>query len=106
MINFLKGKQFNEFYDDFPELEIAAKIFVTEKCQQKNCSFRVLDLCEYIDSKYYEITETSKESSILIRSETAVRADLKKWGFEFGDSTCIYFEGHERADVERAERFR
>jgi hypothetical protein len=45
------------------------------------------------------MTETSKETSILIRSETSVRNDLKKWGIEFGSSKSVYFEGHERPDV-------
>ena len=59
----------------------------------------MLDLCEYIDTLFYEISNTVKETEILVRSETAVREDLKKWGLEYGSSASIYFEGHERPDV-------
>ena len=93
------GYRSSSFYDDFPEIETLAKVFVSEKSQKKSCCFKVLDLCEYIDTLFYEISNTVKETEILVRSETAVREDLKKWGLEYGSSASIYFEGHERPDV-------
>ena len=74
-------------------------MFVSKECQKKSCSFRVLDLCEFIDAMFYEITSTEKECDILIRSETIVREDLKRWGIDYGNSSSIYIEGHERSDV-------
>jgi hypothetical protein len=58
-----------------------------------------LDLCNFIDSLFYELTEETKECSILTRSESSIREDLKRWGVNFGSSKSIYFEGHERPDV-------
>ena len=100
------GNRFCTFYENFPEIEIAAKVFVTENCSKKSCSFRVLDLCKYIDTMFYEITNTEKENDLLVRSESAVRQDLKNWGLEYGSPSNIYFEGHERTDVvEGREQF-
>ena len=48
---------------------------------------------------FYELTETEKEFPLFIRSEKSVRDGLKRWGVEFGSSSSIYFEGHERYDV-------
>ncbi len=59
----------------------------------------MLDLCEYIDTLFYEISNTVKEIEILVRCETAVREVLNKWGLEYGGSASLYFEGHERPDV-------
>lgn len=70
-----------------------------EEVQKKNCSFRTINLCEFVDAMFYEITETQKESSIFIRNEKSIRDDLKRWGVQFGVSSSIYFEGHERDDV-------
>jgi hypothetical protein len=96
------GNRFSAFYDDFPEIEIAAKVFVSENCSKKSCSFRVIDLCKYIDSMFYKMTNTEKETDLFVRSESAVRMDLKKWGLEYGSPSKIYFEGHERPDVVEA----
>ena len=93
------GYRFSNFYEDFPEIEILAKVFVSERTQTKSCSFKVADLCEYIDKMFYEISNTVKETEFFVRSETAVRQDIKNWGLEYGSSSSIYFEGHERPDV-------
>jgi hypothetical protein len=58
-----------------------------------------LDLCYFIDAQFYEISGEVKEFPDLIRSETTVRDDLKRWGVQFGNVKSIYFEGHERPDV-------
>ncbi len=57
------------------------------------------DLCNFIDSLFYKLTEETKECSILIRSESSIREDLKRWGVNFGSSISIYFEVHEGPDV-------
>ena len=72
---------------------------MSKETQKKSCSFSTIELCKFIDSMFYEVTETSKESEIFIRSEQCVRDDLKRWGVNFGSSASIYFEGHEREDV-------
>ncbi len=74
------GYRFSNFYEDFPEIEILAKEFVSEKSRTKSCSFKVLDSCEYIDKMSYEISNTVKETEFFVRSETAVREDIKNWG--------------------------
>ncbi len=44
------GQTMPTFYKDYPEIEEAAKLFVLEEIQKKSCNFRVLDLCNFIDS--------------------------------------------------------
>jgi hypothetical protein len=58
------------------------------------CMLYYLDLCNFIDSLFYELTEETKECSILIRCESNVREDLKRWGVNFSSPKSIYFEGH------------
>lgn len=58
-----------------------------------------MDLRNFIEFLFNELTEETKECSILIRSESSIREDLKRWGVNFGSSKSIYFEGHERPDV-------
>ncbi len=86
-------------YEEYPELEMVAKLFVVDEFQKKSCNFRVLDLWNFFDAQFYEISGELKEFPDLIRSETTVRDDLKRWGVQFGNVKSIYFEGHERRDV-------
>ncbi|CAF4653236.1 unnamed protein product, partial [Rotaria sp. Silwood2] len=50
------GKQTDSFYDTFPEIEVDAKAFVIQACSQKSGEFKALDLAQFIDEKYYELT--------------------------------------------------
>ncbi|CAF1305646.1 unnamed protein product [Didymodactylos carnosus] len=72
------GKQGESFFDVHPELEIAAKLYVAEACSQKSAVFKALDLANYIDSQYYELTNTNKSNNELIRSERMCRLDLRR----------------------------
>ena len=58
-------------------------------------------LAQFIDEKFYELTETQKKSSDdLIRPERSCRLDLRRWGAKFEANTQRpRFEGHEREDV-------
>jgi hypothetical protein len=91
-ILYFPGEKNPTFYEIFPEIQDLAKHYVIEQTQK-------IDLCNFIDSAFYEITEETKECETLIRRETSVRDDLRRWGITFGSAKCIYFEGHERPDV-------
>lgn len=95
------GKHNPEFYDYFPEVENQARQFALERCSQKSADFKVVDLANFIDEKYYELTKLQKETNdVLIRSISSCRLDLRRWGAQFKDnSQRPYFEGHERSDV-------
>jgi hypothetical protein len=68
------GKQSSEFWDYFPEIENQAKAYTLHRCSEKAANFTVNELAKFIDQKYYETTETTKqENSELIRSEASVR---------------------------------
>ena len=95
------GKRFNTLYEDFPELEIEAKAYIAEKCSKKECNLDVKTLTDFINKKFFELTgEAQDEEGDLIRRESAVLEDLKRWGASFEpNSKRPYFEGHEREDV-------
>ncbi|CAF4605351.1 unnamed protein product, partial [Didymodactylos carnosus] len=64
------GKQTHSFYDTFPEIEADAKAFVVQACSQKSGEFKALDLAQFIDENYYELTGIKKQNgNDLIRSE-------------------------------------
>jgi hypothetical protein len=95
------GKQTDSFYDTFPEIEADAKAFVVEACSRKSGEFKALDLAQFVDEKYYELTGIKKQiGDDFIRSERSCRVDLRRWGAKFeANSQRPYFEGHERDDV-------
>jgi len=95
------GKQTDSFYDMFPEIEADAKAFVVQGCSQKSGDFKAMDLAQFIDTKYYELTGIKKQSGDdLIRSKRSCRLDLRRWGAKVEpNSRRPYFEGHERDDV-------
>ena len=95
------GKQKDSFYDTFPEIEADARAFVVQACSQKSADFKAVDLAQFIDTKYYELTGIQKQiGDDLIRSERSCRLDLRRWGAKFqANSQRPYFEGHERDDV-------
>jgi hypothetical protein len=95
------GKHTDSFYDTFPEIETDAKAFVVQACSKKSADFKAIDLAQFIDEKYYELTAIKKQSGDeLIRSESSCRVDLRRWRAKFeANSQRPYFEGHERDDV-------
>ena len=78
--NDLRGsKQTDSFYDMFPDIEADAKAFVVQACSQKSGEFKALDLAQFIDEKYYEVTGLTKQASDeLIRSESSCLVDLRR----------------------------
>ncbi|CAF3149412.1 unnamed protein product, partial [Rotaria sp. Silwood2] len=94
------GKHSDSFYDVFPELESVGRAFVVDACSRKEADFTATDLAKFIDTKYYELTQTVKNDDKSIRSYEACRIDLRRWGAKFqANSQRPYFEGHERNDV-------
>ncbi|CAF1516782.1 unnamed protein product [Rotaria sordida] len=95
------GKRIAEFYDVYPEIELAAKSYSIERCANKSADFTALDLAIFIDQNYYELINTTKDKNTnLIRSVPSCRLDLRRWGARFdSNSKRPYFEGHERVDV-------
>jgi hypothetical protein len=50
------GKKTESFFDVFPEMEAMGKLFALEGCQRKAASFTSLELAQYLDKQYYELT--------------------------------------------------
>ena len=50
------GQREPSFYDFFPELENMAKLYTLEACQMKSASFTSLELAQYLDKQYYDLT--------------------------------------------------
>ncbi|CAF4003777.1 unnamed protein product, partial [Rotaria sordida] len=46
------GKRTTEFYDVYPEIELAAKSYSIERCANKSADFTALDLAIFIDQNY------------------------------------------------------
>ncbi|CAF2979804.1 unnamed protein product, partial [Rotaria sp. Silwood2] len=57
------GKRIENFYEGFPELELEAKLFAIERCRNKSADFTAWDLANFVDQKYYEITNTTKDKN-------------------------------------------
>lgn len=94
------GKHCESLFDMFPELETKAKAFAIDACSRKTADFTVSELANFIDGKFYEITDTVKVTDSLVHSIESCRLDLRRWGVKFqANSQRPYFEGHERADV-------
>ena len=55
------------FYDLFPKLEIEAKAFVIGSCSKKSAAFSADDLANYLDKRFYELTQTSKINDTIVR---------------------------------------
>ena len=51
-----RGQREPSFYDVFPELENMAKLYALEACQMKSASFTSLELAQYLDKQYYDLT--------------------------------------------------
>ena len=78
------GKRIEVFYEEFLELELEAKLFGIERCRNKSADFTTWDLASFIDQKYYEITNTTKDKNAnFVRSIQLWRLDLRRWGFHF-----------------------
>ena len=70
------GKVSPSFYVVYPDLEIEAKTFAVKDCSRKNASVTAADLGNFVDEKYYEITQQVKMSDDSVRSEINYRLDF------------------------------
>jgi len=94
------GQRGDRFFDVYPELEIEAKVYAIQQCQQKSAAFTVSDLANYIDERFYELNNIIKTDCSLVRSVESCRLDLRRWGAIFdSNKNRPYFEGHDRPDV-------
>lgn len=94
------GKRGDAFYDVYPDIEVEAKTYAMVQCQQKAASFTILDLAQFINTKYCEVNGLDENEPDLVRSVASCRLDMRKWGGRFEANTKRpYFEGHERSDV-------
>ncbi|CAF2835325.1 unnamed protein product [Rotaria sp. Silwood2] len=50
------SKRGQSFFDTFPELENMAKLYTLEGCTRKSASFTSLELAQYLNEQYYELT--------------------------------------------------
>ncbi|CAF5013534.1 unnamed protein product, partial [Rotaria sp. Silwood1] len=67
------GKRENCFYDVYPEIEVEGKAFAVIQCNQKVASFTAYDLAQFIGKRFYEINDTNKSTSDLVRSVESCR---------------------------------
>ncbi len=65
------GKRGESFFDVYPELETMGKLYALEGCTRKTASFTSLELAQYIDKQYYELTGEVRH--------IALRLDLKSF---------------------------
>ena len=78
-----RGHKNNNFYEEYPDLEVKAKAYAIEKCSQKNCSFKVHDLAVFVDQIFKEnygaiFEDIGFDSKKLVRPEASCRVDLLK----------------------------
>ncbi|CAF3398616.1 unnamed protein product [Rotaria socialis] len=90
-----------EICERFPELELEAKLFTIERSLNKSADFIVWDLANFVDQKYYELTNTTKDKNAnFVQSIQLYHLDLRHWGFRFdSNSERPYFKGHERPEI-------
>ena len=50
------GKHGLSFFDIYSELENMAKLYALESCKRISASFNALELAQYLDKQYYELT--------------------------------------------------
>lgn len=94
------GKQTDSFYDVYPEIEVEARIFVTDACSRKSADFNIARLANFVTEKFHYVNSTAKPDNVLVRSLGSCRLDLGRWGLKFDcNAQRPYFEGHERPDV-------
>ena len=77
------GKYTDSFYDVFPELEMEGRAFAIGACSQRTATFTVSDLAHFIDTRFYELTQTIKTNNQLVRSGKSCRLDLRRWDAKF-----------------------
>ena len=96
------GKRSELFWDCYPDIELEAKCFVIEQCSRRKGNFNAEMHAMFIDSQFYEISETVKNDSEYVRSVESCRLDLRRFEAKFTSSkNYICFWGHERPDVIR-----
>ena len=63
--------------------------------KKKTSEFKAVDLCNFIDAKFYEVTGLKRNiNDPYVRSERSSRLDLRRWGAKFEKNTQRpYFEG-------------
>ena len=95
------GNHVEDFYEEFPEIKLEVKLYAIERCHSKSADFIALDLATFIDQKYYEITNTTKDNNTkFVRPIQSCRLALHRWGFRFDSNPKrLYFDGHERPDI-------
>ena len=95
------GKRIKDFYEESPELELEAKLFGIESCRNKSADSTAWDLANFVDQKYYEITNTTKDKNAdYVRSIQSCHLDRRRWDFRFdSNSKRLYFEGHEQPEI-------
>jgi hypothetical protein len=95
------GKHEAVFYDIFPDIEQDARNFAYMQCTQKNASFKVDDLVDYVHERFIEQADILPEDCVRkVRSNTSCFNDLIKWNIRYDkNKSQPYFEGHERDDV-------
>ena len=74
-----EGKRVEDFYEEFPELELEAKLFGIERCRNKSADFTAWNLANFVDQNYYETTNRTKDKNAnSVRSIQSCRLDLRR----------------------------
>ena len=99
-LNDRRGRKYTDSYDVFPELKMEERAFAIGTCSQRTATFTASDLAHFIDTRFYELTQTIKTNNQLVQSEKSFKLDLHRWSAKFeANSQRPYFEGHKRANV-------
>ena len=95
----------SDFYEMFPEILTAAKMFSLDNATKKCSAFTVSSLAKFITDKFVELTGEVLQKNELVRSCYSCNVDLIKWGAKWdSNKNRPYFEGHEREDVVAARK--
>ena len=73
-----RGGKYTDFYDVFPELEMEGRAFAIGACSQRAATFTASDLAHFIDTRFYELTQTIKTNNQLVQSEKSCQLDLRR----------------------------
>ncbi|CAF3734477.1 unnamed protein product [Rotaria socialis] len=88
------GKHYESFFDVFTELKKAAKAFAIESYSRKSADFTAVDLANFIDTTFYELTQTSKLNDTLVRKDvyyTISDGDQPVWKIPAQNPCIILF---------------
>ena len=71
------------FLRSLSRLEVQAKTFAAEACSRQSENFTAIDLANYLEEGFYEITQTSEINDSLVSFADGYPLDFRRWGAKF-----------------------